>query len=239
MDDFDYNPKTKTYLLKEGVPYRGSRESIKPGMWKFRDKDGNGEITENDKTVIGNANPKLFGGLKNSVTWRGFDLSVFLTFSIGADVLNATKLITAKSGIQNYNALSVSDSDNRWMTINSQGQIVTDPTELAAINRGKTVAAYYDMEQGDNYIHSWGVEDASYLKLSNITFGYTLPEKSLAKLGVKKCRFYFTANNIATWTNYSGFDPEVSTMRSPLTPGVDFGAYPLSRTFIFGANLTF
>ncbi len=239
VEDFDYNPATKTYLLKEGIPYQGSRESVKPGMWKFKDIDHSGTITEDDKTVIGNATPKLFGGLNNSFVWKGFDLSVFLTFSVGADVLNATKLITTKVGSQNYNALAIADQHNRWMTINSKGDIVYDPAELAALNSGKTVAAYYDMEQGDNYIHSWAVEDASYLKLANITFGYTFPERWLSKLGVKKCRLYFTGNNLVTLTSYTGFDPEVSTMSSPLTPGVDFGAYPLSRTFIFGTNIVF
>lgn len=239
VSDFDYNERTGAYTLKDGVPYQGNRANVKPGMWKFRDRDNNGIIDENDKTVLGLASPKIYGGLNNNLFFRNFDLSVFLTFSIGNKVLNATKLINAKSGVQNCTALAVSSSDNRWMTINAAGQIVTDPAELAALNAGKTVAAYYDMEQGDNYIHSWGVEDASYLKLANITLGYNFPERRIKRLGMKKLRLYFTANNIACLTNYSGFDPEVSTMRSGITPGVDFGAYPLSRSFIFGLNVTF
>lgn len=239
VTDFDYNERTKTYTLKESVPCQGNAATVKPGMWKFRDRDGNGIIDENDKTVIGQAAPKLYGGLNNNFFYKNFDLSVFLTFSIGNDVLNATKLINAKTGVQNTTALAVSSSDNRWMTVNAAGDIVTDPTELAALNAGKTVAAYYDMEQGDNYIHSWGVEDASFLKLSNITFGYTFPERRIKRLGMKKLRIYFTGNNLACLTKYSGFDPEVSTMRSGLTPGIDFGAYPLSRSFIFGLNVTF
>ncbi|MDE6332408.1 MAG: SusC/RagA family protein, partial [Muribaculaceae bacterium] len=239
IDDFDYNPATKTYTLKDGIPFQGNRENVRPGMWKFRDITGEGEITEDDKTVIGNAQPKIYGGLNNSFSWRGFDLSIFLTFSAGADVLNATKLVSTKVGRLNYNALNIASSDNRWMTINSMGEIITDPAELGALNSGKTVAAYYDLEEGDNYVHSWAVENASFIKLANITFGYTLPEGSLRKLGISRCRLYVTGNNLATWTGYSGFDPEVSTMSSPLTPGVDFGAYPLSRTFIIGTNITF
>ena len=125
------------------------------------------------------------------------------------------------------------------MTINATGEIVTDPEELAALNTGKTVAAYYDAQQGNNYIQSWGVEDASFLKLSNVTLGYTFPKTAIAKLGLKNLRLYATGNNLATWTPYTGFDPEVSTMKSGLTPGVDFGAYPLSRSFIFGLNVAF
>lgn len=239
VDDFNYNQNSKTYSLKDGVPYSGNRDNVRPGMWRFRDLDGDGVITEADKTVIGNAQPKVYGGLNNTFTWKGFDLSVFLRFSIGGEVLNATKLVSTKVGTQNSNVLNVANSANRWMTINTAGQIVTDPGELTVLNAGKTVAAYYDMEQGDMYVHSWGVEDASFLKLANLTFGYTLPDGCLKSLGVSKMRVYFTGNNIATWTRYSGFDPEVSTMSSPLTPGVDFGAYPLSRTFIIGANITF
>lgn len=239
VSDFDYNERTHTYTLREGIPYQGNAATVKPGMWKFRDLDGNGIIDEDDKTVIGNASPWLYGGITNTFFFHNFDLSVLLTFSLGNDVLNATKLIAAKSGVQNVNSLAVSSSDNRWMTINAAGEIVTDPAELTALNQGKTVAAYYDMEQGDNYIHSWGVEDASYLKLSNITFGYTFSERRLKKLGLKKLRIYFTGNNLACLTKYTGFDPEVSTMRSGLTPGIDFGAYPLSRSFIFGINVNF
>lgn len=239
VSDFDYQPETKTYRLKDGVPYIGVRDNVRPGMWKFRDLDGNGVIDDDDKTVIGHAQPKLYGGLNNSFRWKNFDLSVFLTFSIGADVLNATKLTSTKIGRLNSNALDVAASSNRWMTINAAGEIVTDPTELAALNAGKTVAAYYDLEEGDSNVHSWGVEDASFLKLANVTFGYTLPDGCLRKLGVNRMRVYCTGNNLATLTKYSGFDPEVSTMSSPLTPGIDFGAYPLSRTFIVGANITF
>ena len=240
VEDFDYNPRTRQYTLKEGVPYQTNPNLVRPGMWKFKDRNGDGVITEEDKTVIGHAAPKLYGGFNNQLTWRGFDLSVFFTFSIGNDVLNATKLTAAKVGVQNNNALDIVNSSNRWMTINAAGNVVYDPAELAELNRGKSVAAYYDFESGDNYVHSWAVEDASYLKLANITLGYTLERKRFMNtLGLTKMRFYFTGNNLHTWTNYSGFDPEVSTMRSPLTPGVDFGAYPLSRTFIFGANLVF
>jgi len=240
VDDFNYDAATQTYMLKDGIPYHGNKSSIRPGMWKFKNLSGDDEvIDEEDKTVIGNNNPKFYGGLNNTFTWKNFDLSVFLTFSYGNEVLNATKLINSKVGNKNYNTLDVMNSSNRWMTINADGAVVTDPTELAALNVGKTLPAYYDAEGGDNYIHSWGVEDASFLKLSNITFGYTFPKKMIRKTGLSNLRLYATGNNLATWTKYTGFDPEVSTMSSPLTPGVDSGAYPRSRSFIFGINVAF
>lgn len=239
VSDFNYDTATKTYTLKDGIPYHGDRSKVQPGNWKFKNLNNDEIINEEDKTVIGNATPTFYGGLNNTFSYKGFDLSVFLTFSYGNEVLNATKLVAAKVGNQNNNSLNVMNSSNRWMTINAAGEKITDPGELAALNAGKSVAAYYDAEQGDSYIHSWAVEDASFLKLSNVTLGYTFPKQQVAKLGLKNLRLYATGSNLLTWTKYSGFDPEVSTMKSGLTPGVDFGAYPLSRSFIFGLNVAF
>lgn len=240
VSDFDYNPQTKKYTLKKGIPYHGNRNNIKPGMWKFKNVDNSNEIIdENDKQVIGNATPIFYGGLNNTFSYKNFDLSIFLTYSYGNEVLNATKMITGRAGLSNKNALDVTNSHNRWMTINERGQIVTDPEELTALNAGKTVAAYYDAEEGSYYVHSWGVEDASFLKLSNITLGYNFPTKKIRKIGLSKLRLYFTGNNLATWTRYSGYDPEVSTMSSALTPGVDYGGYPRSRSYVFGINVAF
>lgn len=239
VSDFNYDAATQTYTLKEGIPYHGDRSKVQPGNWKFKNLNDDKVIDEKDKTVIGNATPKFYGGLNNTFTYKGFDLSIFLTFSYGNEVMNATKMVSSRVGSANNNVLEVSNSANRWMTINANGEIVTDPEELAALNTGKTVAAYYDAQQGNNYIQSWGVEDAPFLKLSNVTLGYTFPKTAIAKLGLKNLRLYATGNNLATWTPYTGFDPEVSTMKSGLTPGVDFGAYPLSRSFIFGLNVAF
>lgn len=229
------------YILKDGVAYAGNKSLVKPGMWKFKNIDGSEDniISENDKTVIGNASPKFYGGINNTFTWKNFDLSIFLTYSFGNDVFNATKLTNTKTALDNKNVLAVADWSNRWVTVNNKGQYITDPEEMAAINHGKTFAAIYDNESGDTYIHSWAVEDGSFLKLSNVTLGYTFPKKMINKIGLSKLRLYATGSNLLTWTPYSGFDPEVSTMSSGLTPGVDFGAYPKSRSFVFGINMAF
>ena len=237
--DFDYNAETKTYTLKDGVPYMGNKEDVQPGYWKFEDIDKNGVINDNDRTVIGNANPDFYGGLNNTFRYKNWDLSIFFTFSYGAEVLNATKLSNTKAGRTNYNVLDLVNSHNRWMTINAAGEIVTDPEELAALNAGKTIASINDLEQSDNYIHSWGVEDASYLRLSNVNLGYRFSRAQLRNLGLQSLRLYVTGNNLFVWTPYSGFDPEVSTKGNSLTPGVDWGAYPRSRSFIFGLSATF
>ena len=87
---------------------------------------------------------------------------------------------------------------------------------------------------------SWAVEDGSFLRVNNITLGYTLPEKLTMKAGIHKFRAYVTVNNLAVLTGYSGFDPEVNVRRStPMTPNVDFSAYPRATGYLFGVNVTF
>lgn len=239
VEDFNYDVRTQTYTLKSEIPCMGDRSAVQPGMWKFANTDGNDVIDENDMTVIGNANPVFYGGLNNTFKYKNFDLTAFFTFSYGAEVLNATKLTNTQAGKTIYNVLDIANSSKRWMTINKEGTTVTDPQELAALNAGKTVASIHDMEQGDKYIHSWAVEDASYLRLSNLTIGYNFPKKWIRKASIQNLRLYATGSNLFVWTPYSGFDPEVSTKGNNLTPGVDFGAYPRSRSYVFGLNITF
>ena len=241
VEDFNYDAASNTYTLKDGVPYHGDKKNIKPGYWKFKNIDGSkdNQITESDKTIIGNALPDFYGGINNTFTYKNFDLSIFFTYSYGAEVLNATKLTNTKTALTNKNMLAIADAAHRWITINANGELITNPEELAAVNRGKTIPHFGDNGTNNTYIHSWGIEDASYLKLSNITLGYTFPKKVLNKIGLTKLRLYATGNNLFTWTPYTGFDPEVSTMSSALTPGVDFGAYPRSRSFVFGINVAF
>ena len=88
--------------------------------------------------------------------------------------------------------------------------------------------------------HSWAIEDGSYLRINNLTLGYTLPKTISQKHKISSLRFFGTVNNLATLTGYSGYDPDVTARRNdPLTPGVDFAAYPRSRTWVFGLNLSF
>lgn len=236
VDDFTYDSDTGTYTLRNGIP---GNTGAQPGHWKFEDVNKDGTIDDNDRTVIGNASPDFYGGITNSFSFYGFDLSIFFTFSYGAEVLNATKLTNTKAGYTNKNVLDIANSSNRWMTIDDTGTPVTDPDILSAMNAGKTVAAVSDLESGDNYVHSWAVEDASYLRLSNLTVGYTFPSKWMKKIKVRKLRLYVTGSNLFCITPYTGFDPEVSTRGNTVTPGVDFGAYPRSRTLVAGLNITF
>lgn len=240
VDDFDYDP-VNGYVLKDGIAYRGSKDQIKPGNWKFKNVDGSEDnlITEADRTVIGNAQPVLYGGFNNTFVFKNLDLSLYFTYSYGNDIFNATKLTNSRWAQENRNALAITDMAHRFTYINAAGNVITDPVELADVNKGKNYAGYYDSDNGAMYIHSWAVEDGSYIKLSNVTLGYTLPSKLVRKVGINRLRAYVTGSNLFTITKYSGLDPEVSTMSSLLTPGVDFGAYPRSRSVVFGVNVTF
>ena len=244
VDEFDYNPYTQTYTLKEGIPYKGNdRSKVHPGDWKFANLDDTGDskgvVNESDKTIIGSASPDFYGGINNTFKYKNFDFSIFLNFSYGGEILNATKLANTQSGKFDYNVLNVCNSESRWTYINKQtGELITDPAQLAAINAGRNVAGVWDMESGDKYVHSWAVEDASFIRLKTISLGYNFPRQTIQKLSLQRLRIYFTANNLFVWTPYSGLDPETSTSGKGLTQGVDYGAYPRSRSFVLGFNIT-
>ncbi len=192
--------------------------------------------SDGDRTVIGNANPDFTGGWNNQVTYKNFDLSVFVNFVVGNDIYNANKIEWTDGAFSNLNMLN--SMKDRFTYINAQGQRVTDPVELGKLNANAKIWTPVRVQRW--WLHSWAVEDGSYLRFNNITLGYTLPKKILSKIKISNFRVYATVNNLATITDYTGYDPDVTARRSdPLTPGVDFAAYPRSRTWVFGVNVTF
>jgi TonB-linked SusC/RagA family outer membrane protein len=237
LDDFDYS--NGIYTLKTGVPTNQSITSLipQPGTIKFKDLTGDGIVNINDRKVIGDTSPKFFGGFNQQFTYRNLDLSIFVNFQYGNKILNANKLEFSSGYTPQSNLLSI--MNNRWRNVDDQGTVVTAPELLAALNANATLWSPLTTASSF-YPHSWAVEDGSFLRINNITLGYSLPAKLLNKVKIDKLRFYATVNNVAIFTNYSGYDPEVNTRRSsPLTPGVDYSAYPRSRAFITGVNLTF
>ncbi len=237
VDDFDYNATTKVYTIKPGIAFNGVYGTPQPGMVKWKDLDGDGFITaDKDRQVIGNANPKFTGGWSNQVSYKNFDLSVFVNFVVGNDIYNANKIEWTDGAFSNLNMLG--EMKNRWTNINAAGQVVTDPTELKALNANAKIWTPVRVQRW--WLHSWAVEDGSYLRINNLTLGYSIPKKLLSKIKIANIRFYGTVNNLATLTGYSGYDPDVTARRSdPLTPGVDFAAYPRAKTWLFGVNVTF
>ncbi len=241
IDDFDY--AGGVYTLKSGAPDNSSVTATppQPGVLKFKDISGpegkpDGVVDNFDRTIIGNTQPKFFGGFNQQFTYKNFDLSVFVNFQVGNDVYNANKLEFTSGYTINSNILDM--MNNRWRTIDNEGQVVTDPAALAALNANATL--WQPLRSAASfYVHSWAIEDGSFLRVNNVTLGYTLPRKLMSRIQVNNFRVYATVNNLYILTNYSGYDPEVNTRRnSPLTPGVDYSAYPRSRAYIVGVNLS-
>jgi hypothetical protein len=237
VDDFTFNATTNTYTIKPGIPVNSVYGVPQPGMLKWKDIDGDGLVTaDKDRTVISNANPKFMGGWNNQFSYRNFDLSVFMNWVVGNDIYNANKIEMTDGAFPSLNMLEF--MKDRWTNINDQGQVVTDPTALAALNANAKIWSPVRVQR--YWLHSWAVEDGSFLRINNLTLGYSLPSDLLKKIKLSRFRAYATVNNLATLTSYTGYDPEVNTRRSdPLTQGVDFAGYPRAKTWVFGVNLTF
>ena len=158
---------------------------------------------------------------------------------IGNQVYNANKIeFTSSRKFNNRNLIDMMNVDNRWTNIDwNTGELITDAAQLKSVNAGKTM---WSPAVGTAVFSDWAVEDASFLRLQSATLGYTLPEKLTEKIHLRRARIYVTGTNLFCLTKYSGYDPEVDTRRAtPLTPGVDYSAYPKSIGFVAGVNLTF
>lgn len=243
ISDFDYDESAGTYTLKSNVANNrtalGNRDP-QPGDMKFKKLDKSDTsmmITDKDQKVIGNALPKFTGGWNNQFSFKNFDLSVFVYFSIGNDVYNANKIeFTSQYNYRDNNFQDV--MKDSWKRFDNTGALVTDPVALAALNKDTKMWA---PSRGQYTPQSYAIEDGSFLRISNITLGYTFPDKWVKKTKIiSSFRIYGTVNNLYTFTHYTGYDPEVSTRRStPLTPGVDYSAYPRSRLILAGLNIKF
>lgn len=242
VSDFEgYDEATKTWKLKPGVvnctPVIGT---IRPGSMKLMDLDENNSVTEDyaDRTIIGDANPLHTGGFSINGRLYGFDLAANFNWSYGNDIYNANKIeYTSTSKFHSRNMIDVMAAGKRWTNVLPDGTLSNDPAQLEEMNRNTTMWSPYMKKF---VLTDWAIEDGSFLRLSTLTVGYTLPASLTKKAWISSCRFYLTGYNIHCWTNYSGFDPEVSTLRkTALTPGVDYSAYPKSRSIVVGLNLTF
>ncbi len=256
------DPQLNTqYKLKAGIAVPDASvtggELAAPGIMKFRDINGDGKITLDDRIAIGNALPKYTGGFNQNFAYKNFDVSVFTNFSVGNDIYNANKLEFSNAYGVDANMLAI--MNGRWRVIDGSGNSIqrvytpapiggvnqppivigVDPATLSSVNAGAKIWQPSRTTSGFNPM-SYAVEDGSFLRINNITLGYTLPKKLISKAKMTSFRVYATINNVATLTGYSGYDPDVNTKRSnALTPGVDYAGYPRSRTFIAGLNVSF
>lgn len=228
------------WVLKEGVP---DTEPVtgrpRPGTMKLQNlTDGDNIVDVDDRTIIGDANPLHTGGVTINARAYGFDLSAAFNWSYGNDIYNANKVeYTSTSKYHSRNMITLMADGNRWTNLKEDGTISNDPAELTQMNANTTMWSPYM----SRFVFSdWAVEDGSFLRLNTLTLGYTVPNEITNRINVQNLRFYVSGYNVFLWTNYSGFDPEVSTRRkTPLTPGVDYSAYPKSRSIVFGLNLSF
>lgn len=241
VSDFvGYDEASKKWVLKDGVPDATTvlGTTVRPGSMKIADIDNNGKIDDDDNSIIGNTNPKFIGGFNVSAKVYDFDFAANFTYSVGNDVYNADKVMfTQTSKYRYYSMVDDMAMGKRWTNLRADGTISNDANELAQLNANTSM---WSPLTGRYVITDHYIEDASYLRLSTITLGYTLPKNLIQKAHISNARIYFTGHNLLCFTSYSGLDPEVSTRTAtPLTPNVDYSAYPKSRQFVIGINLNF
>lgn len=259
LDDFDYN--NGVYTLKSGVAdiksivnypadaFKGhipSDQTAFPGMVKYEDVNGDGVVNDDDATVIGETMPEHTGGFNINGNYKNFDFSLGFTYQIGGDVYNANvmhDMMGNKDNMLGANRLAVVKDCYRIYDLDANGDLVavTEPSALAALNANAKYALPYS-EYG--ICSSEFIEDASYLRLQTLTLGYTLPKNLTSKIGISRLRLYATASNLFCITGYSGLDPDVNTNMDAggdgfPTPYYDYQAYPKTRSYTFGINVTF
>jgi TonB-linked SusC/RagA family outer membrane protein len=204
--------------------HSNARRATAPGDIRFRDLNGDKVINDDDRAMIGNPWPDLEGGITNTVSWRGFDASAFLQFSLGNDILNAQQIYMAQygSGGDNHTTAAL----DRWT-----------PTNM---NTNEPRAIWGDPNRNTRFSDRF-VEDGSYWRVKNVVLGYTLSPTLVSRaMRARTVRVYVQAQNLKTFTDYSGFDPEVnSNGNSSTARGEDFYALPQPRTITFGLNLAF
>ncbi len=197
-----------------------AQKTAKPGDLRYKDLNNDGVINDLDRDVIGNANPKLFGGFNNTFSFKGFELNIFVQGVSGNRILNygSFDLVNLTGG-------------------NNQSARVLDRWTPA--NPGNTIPRA-NSAGGSRILSDFQVEDGSYLRFKNISLGYDLPRTLLDRLSVSSARVYVAAQNVLTLTNYTGYDPEVNRYgSSSLSQGLDYGAYPSAKTVLVGLNLKF
>lgn len=187
-----------------------------PGDPRHKDLDGNFVINEEDKEVIGNGTPKTTWGLTSNLTYKNFDLNIFVNGAHGYDIYNYTRMLTLE--MNNH-----PDLLNAWTPQNED----TDVQSIASMSTSRQNTSKY-------------VEDASYVRLKNIALGYKLPTSFLSKVRIDNARFYVSAQNVWTITDYSGYDPEINSAGgSDRDLGLDMGGYPPAKVYTIGLELNF
>jgi TonB-linked SusC/RagA family outer membrane protein len=217
----------QTSIVEEGSPlgsfYMLKFEGVDPatGNAIFRDVDGDGDITASDRMIVGDPHPDYFGGLTNAMTFRGFELRGFFQFSRGNDIFNMMRLFTDDGACTWDNKFT--DVLRRWR----QPGDITDVPRMS-----------YDCASGADEISSRYIEDGSYIRLQELTLAYQLPAGIGGIGSMQGARVFVSGRNLATWTDYTGYNPDVNSAGSDenVIMGTDYYAYPLARTITFGVS---
>lgn len=253
-DEFDWDASGKA-TVKEGTVINNvisasdnSGDATMPGKIKLKDLNGDGVVDSNDRTVIGNTNPRWQGGFGLSGQYKNWDFTMNFTYMLNFDVYNATRYaLSSSSGTRTdfYNVLA-EFATNRWRYTAATGvhdcyygvanTLNYSVDDYMALNAG--VTQWNPADLTSNHMIDYFVEDGSFLRCSDLTIGYTLPKKLTQKIWLSKVRAYVSASNLFIITGYSGYDPEVD-VQSGLTPSMDYNRYPRNRAFSFGLNVTF
>ncbi|NJN26885.1 MAG: SusC/RagA family TonB-linked outer membrane protein [Cyclobacteriaceae bacterium] len=189
------------------------------GSAVYKDVNGDGRINQNDRVIYGQAAPDFVGGITNNFSYKGIDLNIFFDYSIGNKVMNMTNYVLTRGGGQ-YN-ITKEYYDSYW-----REDVNTASAKYPRADRSILLSSHY-------------VEDGSFLRLRNVTLGYTLPESVLESLNIRKLRLYATASNLLMITKYSGMSPDVNVdITNNLGQGLDYSAYPASRLVMLGINIT-
>lgn len=239
-EDFYYKDKegnVKPVALPAGSSIEEGKTWI--GDYIFADLNNDGVIDNNDCTFIGNPEPKFTYGIGNTFSWKGFDLTIFLSGSYGNDVLNYNRRYIENPRVNN-NLLKSASNYALVERIDPNGP--DDFRNLYVANGNSTILPRISASttNANNRVSDLYIEDGSYLRIQNISLGYTLPKQWISKLNLQNVKIYANLQNVYTWTNYSGYDPEVGCMYGDaLMNGLDYGRYPSPRIYTFGLNVSF
>ncbi|WP_338877349.1 TonB-dependent receptor (plasmid) [Spirosoma sp. SC4-14] len=199
-----------TYVLKNGIPTYSP--NVQPGDPKYQDINGDGVVDASDQTTLGNPAPIHTGGFTNNFTYKNFSLNVFFQWSYGNQILNANRIVFESTGGYFLNGNQFATYADRWTPTNPTNDIPRARYNLKG-----------DAGSSNPRPSSRVIEDGSFLRLKTIAFGYTLPTAQARKIKANNVRFNVSAQNILTWTKYSGLDPEVSTYRTANPAGAPPG----------------
>ncbi len=214
------------------------------GVWigdlQFKDLNGDGVINTEDQTIIGDPNPDFTFGLNNSFSAGPFDLVVYFTGSYGADILNYSRVqIEGMTNVYSNQAETVFNRAQFGLRDPNGSDL--DPANVYLLNPGTDIPRPTTTDNNrNNRMSDRFIEDGSYLRLQNVRLGYTLPKRLTTTFRIEKLRLYVNAQNVATFTNYSGYDPEIGAFnQDPLLQNVDMGRYPTPRVYTFGLDVDF